>query len=80
MDALLEEFKAEGIEAQGELEFAETPKTSEHIIEKAKKANADLIAVGSHGRKGLSKMLLGSVAEKVARNAPCSVLITRHMS
>jgi nucleotide-binding universal stress UspA family protein len=38
---------------------------------------ADLIVLGSHGRKGLQKFLLGSVAESVARHAHCSVLIVR---
>lgn len=38
----------------------------------------DAIAVGSHGRTGLARMLLGSVAEKVARSAPCHVLVARH--
>jgi nucleotide-binding universal stress UspA family protein len=35
------------------------------------------IVVGTHGRKGLSRALLGSVAERVARHAPCSVLVVR---
>jgi nucleotide-binding universal stress UspA family protein len=36
-----------------------------------------LIVVGSHGRKGLQRFLLGSVAELVARHADCSVEIVR---
>jgi nucleotide-binding universal stress UspA family protein len=47
------------------------------IIDYAKSWNADLVLVGSHGRKGFEKFLLGSVAEKVARNAECSVEIVR---
>ena len=39
----------------------------------------DAIVVGSHGRTGLARMLLGSVAEKVARSAPCHVLVARHL-
>jgi nucleotide-binding universal stress UspA family protein len=38
---------------------------------------ADLIVVGSRGKGGLRRLLLGSVAEFVARHAPCSVLIAR---
>jgi nucleotide-binding universal stress UspA family protein len=37
----------------------------------------DLVVMGTHGRSGLERLLLGSVAEKVVRNAPCPVLIVR---
>jgi nucleotide-binding universal stress UspA family protein len=47
------------------------------ILDVAAEWPADLIVVGSHGRQGLSRFLLGSVAESVARNAKCSVLIAR---
>jgi nucleotide-binding universal stress UspA family protein len=47
------------------------------IIDGAAEWKADLIVVGSHGRTGLPRLLLGSVAEFVARNAPCSVEIVR---
>ena len=47
------------------------------IIEDAKDWGADLIVVGSHGRTGLDRFLLGSVAEAVARHAACSVEIVR---
>jgi nucleotide-binding universal stress UspA family protein len=40
----------------------------------AKEAGADLIVMGTHGRHGLARALLGSVAEKVVRSAPCPVL------
>jgi nucleotide-binding universal stress UspA family protein len=47
------------------------------LVEVASKLNADLIVVGTIGRTGLRRALLGSVAETVAREAPCSVLIVR---
>lgn len=50
------------------------------IIDYAKDWNADLIVLGSHGRKGLDRFLLGSVAEFVARHSRCSVLIVRSPS
>ncbi|MBA2540002.1 MAG: universal stress protein [Deltaproteobacteria bacterium] len=37
----------------------------------------DLVAIGTHGRSGLHRMLLGSTAEKLVRHAPCSVLVIR---
>jgi nucleotide-binding universal stress UspA family protein len=49
----------------------------ETAVEAAEKWNADLIVVGSRGKTGLRRLLLGSVAEFVARHAPCSVLIAR---
>jgi nucleotide-binding universal stress UspA family protein len=44
------------------------------IIEYASDVNADLIVMATHGRTGLSHVLLGSVAEQVVRKAPCPVL------
>jgi nucleotide-binding universal stress UspA family protein len=41
----------------------------------AKERHADLIVVGTHGRRGLPRALVGSVAEKVVRTAPCPVLV-----
>jgi nucleotide-binding universal stress UspA family protein len=47
------------------------------ILNAAEKLPAQLLVVGTHGRTGLSRMALGSVAEAVVRAAPCSVLIIR---
>ena len=47
------------------------------IIDTASEWHADLIVLGSHGRKGIERFMLGSVAESVARGAYCSVLIVR---
>jgi nucleotide-binding universal stress UspA family protein len=45
------------------------------IVERARLANAGMIVIGSHGRRGLGRLLLGSVAEKVVEHAPCVVLV-----
>lgn len=47
------------------------------ILGAAKAVHADLIVIGTHGRRGLSRLLLGSVAEDVLRRAPCPVLAVR---
>ncbi len=47
------------------------------IVRFAREAAADLIVMGSHGRTGIEHMMLGSVAERVVRKAPCSVLVVR---
>jgi nucleotide-binding universal stress UspA family protein len=49
----------------------------QEIVQKAEDTGADLIIMGTHGRTGLQHVLLGSVAEKVVRLAPCAVLVTR---
>ena len=43
----------------------------------AKERNAGLIVISSHGRRGISRFLMGSVAERVVRLAPCPVLVLR---
>ncbi len=48
------------------------------IIKAAREKEVDLIVIATHGRTGLSHILLGSVAEKVVRKAPCPVLSIRH--
>ena len=48
------------------------------IVSHAKEADIDLIVMGTHGRGGFGHLLMGSVAEKVVRSAPCPVLTVRH--
>jgi hypothetical protein len=47
------------------------------IAQLASDLEADLVVVGTHGRRGASRLLLGSVAEGVVRLAPCAVLVVR---
>jgi nucleotide-binding universal stress UspA family protein len=47
------------------------------ILRFAERENVDLIVMGSHGRTGLSRLLMGSIAEGVMRKAPCPVLVVR---
>jgi len=50
------------------------------IVAQAKKWRADLIVIGTHGRRGLTRMVMGSDAEGVVRNAPVPVLLLRSKS
>lgn len=50
----------------------------EEIVVFAREKNIDLIIMGTHGRGWLAHVLMGSVAEKVVRKAPCPVLTVRH--
>ena len=49
----------------------------EMIVGVAKKKKADIIVMGSHGRTGLTRLLMGSVTSRVIGHAPCSVLVVR---
>ncbi len=50
---------------------------AETILEEAKRSEADLIVLGTHGRRGLSHVILGSIAERVVRTATAPVLTVR---
>ena len=47
------------------------------VLEAARAPATSLVVVGSHGRKGAARLVLGSCAEKIARSAPCPVVVTR---
>ena len=50
----------------------------EEIVSFAREREIDLIVMGTHGRTGIARVLIGSVAEKVVRKAPCPVLTVHH--
>ncbi|WP_428325606.1 universal stress protein [Nitrosopumilus sp.] len=59
------------------MEVIHNPSSSDGIVTFAEKNNVDLIVIGSHGRTGFRKIVLGSVANGVLANAKCPVLITK---
>lgn len=69
-----EKLRAAGFSVSPSLQEGD-PKSK--IIDVAKEWKADLIVLGSHGRKGMQRFLLGSVAESVVRHSDCSVEIVR---
>ena len=75
---LLKNFADKAIAAGIETEFIQDiGSPGPAICKLAKTRDADLIIVGSHGRTGLSEMLLGSVSNYVVHHAPCSVMVVR---
>ncbi|EDX83594.1 universal stress protein family, putative [Synechococcus sp. PCC 7335] len=70
----LDQAIAGGIQATIHQEIGDPGKT---ICQVAKEEDADLIIVGSHGRKGIGELLMGSVSSYVVHRAPCSVFVVR---
>jgi nucleotide-binding universal stress UspA family protein len=69
-DRLTEADRRRGAVAM--LEYSDEP--ANEILRYAKSGNIDLIVMGTHGRTGLARVVLGSVTEAVVRAAPCPVL------
>lgn len=68
---------ATGLNAESVLLHASNRRVSETIAEKASELGVDLIVIGRHGQRGLARLILGSVAEQVAKIAAPSVLLVR---
>lgn len=68
---------ATGIDSQTVLLEARNRRVSEMLVDKAAELGVDLLVVGRHGQRGISKLILGSVAEQVAKMAETSVLLVR---
>jgi nucleotide-binding universal stress UspA family protein len=72
----LEQIRPEDPRVQVERQIVEGDAASE-ILRVAKETRCDLIVMGTHGRRGLRRLVMGSVAEKVVRLAPCPVLTVK---
>ena len=75
LDAAL--LLAEGLQAETVLLEARNRRVSETLVAKATELGVDLIVIGRHGQRGIAKLILGSVAEQVAKIADASVLLVR---
>jgi len=64
------------LHAEATIEMSDSP--AEAITGYARAKDIDLIVMGTHGRGAVSQLLVGSVAERVVRTAPCPVLTVRH--
>lgn len=60
-----------------ETQIIVTNSTQETLVETAKKNKIDLIVLGTHGRTGLVRLLMGSTTARVIGHAPCNVLVVR---
>jgi nucleotide-binding universal stress UspA family protein len=72
VEATAASLRGAGLKADGEV-LDGSP--AQRLVEAAATWNADLIVVGMHGRSGLERLLIGSVARSVVYHAPCSVLV-----
>lgn len=74
LEGVVKELAARGVKADFAVRMGPAARET---IELARERKADLIVIGTHGRSGLSRLLLGSVAENVLRHADCPVLTVR---
>ena len=74
VDRAVRRLRDAGFEAQGHVLPGDPRRV---ILDESSAAPTDLIVLGSHGRTGLERLLLGSVAESVVRHATCSVQVVR---
>ena len=74
LDRLAASYAGKAAFASVELKTGD-PRTAIDTL--AAELHADLIIMGTHGRRGVSRLLIGSVAEQIVRTAPCPVLLVR---
>lgn len=74
VEAIEARGRERGVDVEADVLQGDPAKT---IVDYAERAGADLVVVGTHGRRGLSRYLLGSVAETVVRTSPIPVLTVR---
>lgn len=77
LEATAADLRRRGLEVRVLACAAESGDVAKHILEAAAEIGADAIVLGTHGRTGLSHLLLGSIAEKVIRRAPVPVITVR---
>jgi nucleotide-binding universal stress UspA family protein len=73
-DKLAQRARKRGVRASAMMVVGDP---AQQIVKAARSQRADLVVVGTHGRRGVSRFFLGSVAERVIATAPCPVMIIR---
>ena len=80
LDNAAAELRNKGVQVETLLVESQGERVSELIARQAKSSGCDLVVLGTHGRRGINRMLLGSDAEQVARIAPVPVMLVRETS
>lgn len=75
LDAARRSAKKAGVEAETVLREPLTKRVADEVLREAKKWRADLIVMGTHGRRGVRRLVLGSDAEQIVRQADVPVLL-----
>ena len=73
----LAQVRRSGLKCTSVLLEAQTGPAADLIVRQARKSGADLIVIGTHGRRGLRRLIMGSDAEQVVRSAPVPVMLVR---
>jgi nucleotide-binding universal stress UspA family protein len=79
LDDAMSIARAAGVEVDQMLFESFGDRLGETVADAAKRWNADLIVVGTHGRRGIGRMFLGSGAEQIIRLAPVHILVVRSL-
>ena len=69
--------KAQGVTAETSLHDLRGGRVADAIVVEARQSRCDLIVIGTHGRRGVARAMLGSDAENVVRSSPVPVLVVR---
>lgn len=70
-------IEAQGLAVESELIQSSGERVARIVVEQAESWKADLVVLGTHGRRGIDRVLMGSDAEQIARTAPVPVLLVR---
>jgi nucleotide-binding universal stress UspA family protein len=77
MQIALQPFKSEMRALQAETNVVENAREADGIVQFVEDSSADLVVVGTRGRTGMRAILLGTVAERIVRESPCSILAVK---
>src|SRR5262245_3927431 len=80
LEAAAKAARQEGLEPEQRLVESLGGSASHHIVKEAKEWRANLIVLGTHGRRGVQRLVMGSDAEEVVRTTPVPLLLVRQVA
>ncbi len=80
VDSAVERARAQGLTVDGVVRCDPGMRVCDAIVQEAKESGAELVVMGTHGRRGLRRVALGSDAELVLRESPVPVLLVRGLA